>query len=89
MAVNMHLRDVPDDVHEELQRRATLAGMTLRQYTLKVLGEHCATMPLDEWTARLAKVRARMLGKGPLPQIDAAALVNEARAADARRTGTG
>ena len=86
MAVNMHLRDVPDEVHEELQRRAESAGMTLRQYTLKVLGEHCATMPLDEWTARLARVRARRLTKGDLPHVDAAALVNDAREADAHRS---
>lgn len=86
MAVNMHLRDVPDDVHEELQRRAQVAGMTLRQYTLKVLGEHCATVPLEEWTARLAQVRARRLAKGPAPAVDAAAVVNEAREADSRRS---
>lgn len=86
MAVNMHLRDVPDDVHEELQRRAQMAGMTLRQYTLKVLGEHCATMPLEEWTAMLARVRARRLAKGRAAQVDAAAAVNETRDADSPRS---
>ncbi len=28
MSVNMHLRDVPDPIHEELQRRAAEQGMT-------------------------------------------------------------
>lgn len=79
MSVNMHLREVPDDVHEELQRRAVAGGMTLRQYTLQVLSEHCATPTLDEWTARMAQRRARWLVADRAPEIDAVAAVEAGR----------
>jgi plasmid stability protein len=58
---NMHVRDVPDSVHSELQRRADAAGMTLRAYTIQVLSDHCATTPVTEWIDRIARRRAASL----------------------------
>ncbi len=82
MPVNMHLRDVPDQVHDELQRRATVQGMSLRQYTLLVLDQHCAVPALDEWTDRVARRRARWLAEGRQVSVDAAQVVRAARADD-------
>ena len=82
MTVNMHVRDVPDHVHEELLRRASLHGMTLRQYTLRVLGEHCAVAPVDEWMDRIARRRARWLAEGRNVQVDAAAAERASRYED-------
>jgi plasmid stability protein len=79
MTVNMHLRDVPDEVHEELQRRATAGGMSLRQYTLQVLAEHCAVPTLDEWAARMAQRRARWLATDRTADIDVVAAVAAGR----------
>ena len=79
MTVNMHLRDVPDEVHEELQRRAAAGGMTLRQYTLQVLAEHCAVPTLDQWSARMAQRRARWLATDRAADIDVVAAVAAGR----------
>jgi plasmid stability protein len=82
MSVNMHIRDVPDHVHEELQRRAAAAGMTLRQYTVKVLGEHVAVPTMDEWMERVARRRARWLSEDRHVEVDAAEAVRMARYQD-------
>ncbi len=79
MSINMHIRDVPDHVHEELQRRAAAAGMTLRQYTVKVLEEHVAVPTTGDWMDRIARRRARWLAEGRLVEIDAAEAVRAAR----------
>ena len=85
MSVNMHLRDVPDHVHDELQRRAASNGMTLRQYTLKVLDEHCAVPTMDEWMERIARRRARWLAVDRQVVVDAAAAVRAGRHDDDER----
>lgn len=79
MSVNMHLRDVPDSLHEELQRRAAGHGMSLRQYTLKVLDEHCARPTMDEWMERMARRRARWLAEDRAAVVDAVAAVDAGR----------
>ena len=79
MSVNMHIRDMPDHVHEELQRRAAAAGMTLRQYTVKVLDGHIAVPTMDEWMVRIARRRARWLGEGRHVEVDAADALRRAR----------
>jgi hypothetical protein len=79
MSVNMHLREVPDSVHEELQRRAVAAGMTLRQYTIKVLDEHCTVPTIDEWMARMARRRANWLASDRAATVDPVAAVRAGR----------
>lgn len=74
----MHVRDVPDDVHEELQRRAIAQGMTLRQYTIDVLSRHCALPTTDQWLDSLARRRLTRM-------IDSASAVEASRADDASR----
>ena len=78
----MHLRDVPESVHEELQRRAVARGMSLRQYTLEVLDQHCALPSTDEWLDGLARRRVSRL-------IDGAEAVRASRADDGRLAGDG
>ena len=75
----MHVRDVPDDVHAELQRRAAEAGMTLRQYTIDVLVAHCRQPSVDEWLAAVTRRRTGAL-------IDAAEAVRAARGESDDRT---
>ncbi len=82
MSVNMHIRDVPDHVHDELQRRAAAAGMTLRQYTVKMLEDHVATSTMDEWMERITRRRARWLAEGRHVEVDAAETVRGARYED-------
>jgi plasmid stability protein len=79
MSINMHIRDVPEHLHDELQRRAAAAGMTLRQYTVKVLDDHVATPTMDEWMERIARRRARWLAEGRHVEVDAVAAVRAGR----------
>ncbi len=82
----MHIRDVPDEVHEELQRRAAASGMTLRQYTVKVLNDHVAVPTMDEWMQRIARRRARWLAEDRHVEVDAAEAVRAARYDDDERS---
>lgn len=65
MTVNLHVRNVPESLHETLVQRAERKGMSLRQYTIEVLAEHCALPSLDEWLdelGRLKPIKASMSG---------------------------
>jgi len=53
---NLQIKDLPDDVHDELRRRARLAGGSMRDYVLQLLLADQATPSRDEW---LARIRAR------------------------------
>lgn len=65
MTVNLHVRDVPESIHETLTRRAAGKGMSLRRYTIEVLAEHCALPTLDDWldeVRRLEPLETRSSG---------------------------
>lgn len=77
MPTNLHIREVPDAVHSALVARAERRGMSLRQYTIQVLEDHCALPALDDWLDGLAA----------LPPVDgapAAEAVRRARDEDDR-----
>ena len=78
MAVNLHIRDVPDEVHRILTERSHQRGMSLRSYLVEMLTEHCSMPTLEQWVADL----------GRLPTTDepmaAAEAVRQARGADDR-----
>ena len=50
---NVQVRDVPDDVHEALVRRAKEAGQSLQQYLAVQLATLAATPTLEEILARI------------------------------------
>lgn len=56
MPVNLHVRDVPDPVHQTLVERAQRKGMSLRQYTIEVLTQHCRLPTLEEWLCELGSL---------------------------------
>lgn len=76
MAVHLQIRDLPDELHEILRRRASTRGLSLRQYTLQVLEEHCRLPTLDEWLDGLNRLTPAE------PSYPAAEAVREAREAD-------
>ncbi len=43
------IRDLPAGTHEELKRRAELAGMSLQAYVARLLEQSTATPSLVEW----------------------------------------
>ena len=50
---NVQIREVPDDVHAALVRRAELAGQSLQQYLAAQLAAIVATPTIDEMIARI------------------------------------
>jgi hypothetical protein len=76
MAVHLQIRDLPDEIHHTLRQRAETRGLSLRQYTLEVLREHCQEPTLDEWLDGLSRLP-------PVPfSTPAAEAVHQSREAD-------
>jgi hypothetical protein len=76
MAVHLQIRDLPDEIHQTLRQRASKRGLSLRQYALEVLRDHCQQPTLDEWLEGLNRLTPVAL---PTP---AAQFVREAREAE-------
>jgi plasmid stability protein len=47
------IRDLPDDVHEELAHRAAAGDMSMRAYLREVLTEHVTLPSMNEWLQRV------------------------------------
>lgn len=77
MPMNLHIREVPDGVHAALVARAQRRGMSLRQYTIQVLEDHCALPALDDWLDGLAALP-------PVDGVATAEAVERAREEDDR-----
>jgi len=71
---SVQIKNVPDDVRDELHRRARSAGQSLQEYLLAHLIEEANTAPLDEVLARAAGHRG-----GSAPMADVAELVRRDR----------
>ncbi|MCL4292294.1 MAG: hypothetical protein KJ056_04600 [Acidimicrobiia bacterium] len=60
---SIQIKDVPEDVHATLRRRAAAAGMSLQEYLLGRLSEDASTPTLDEV---LDRAGGRAGGRVPL-----------------------
>ena len=76
------IRDLPDEVHAELARRAAASDMSLRAYLREVLSDHVAVPSMGEWLQRVRDL-------GPVAASDASGpeLVAAARAQDDELVG--
>jgi plasmid stability protein len=70
--VDVLIRDLPDDVHAELTRRAASRDMSLRAYVREVLSDHVAVPSMDEWLRRVRDLGAVLPGPTG-PELVAAA----------------
>jgi plasmid stability protein len=59
---NVLVRDVPDEVHANLQRRADAAGQSLQQYLAAELARLASTPTMDEVLARISRRRGGRVG---------------------------
>ena len=59
---NVLVRDLPDDVHAELVRRAELAGMSLQQLLTVELTRLVAAPTMAEVLARIGRHRGGRIG---------------------------
>lgn len=53
---NLQIKGLPDELHDELRRRARLEGVTVRTYVQRLIEVDQSVPPRSEW---LARVRAR------------------------------
>jgi plasmid stability protein len=51
--MDMLIRNLPDDVHAALMRRAEARDMSLRAYVVEVLSEHVGRPTMQQWLARV------------------------------------
>lgn len=56
----LQVRNVPDDLHEELRRRARAAGMTLSEFVLRELDRMASRPSVEEVLARAAARGGRL-----------------------------
>ena len=69
---HVQVRDVPDDVHEILVRRAESAGQSLQQYLAAQLALIAATPTLDEMLDRIdQRAKGRVSSRRALRARDA------------------
>jgi len=59
---NVLVRDVPDDVHAELQRRADAAGQSLQQFLSAELTRLAATPTMTQVLERISRRRGGRIG---------------------------
>lgn len=76
MPISLHIRELPDSVHESLQARARIRGMSLRQYTMEVLADHCQAPTVGEWLAEIRRLPPAQ------PRTPAAEALSQAREAE-------
>ncbi|MCD9623849.1 FitA-like ribbon-helix-helix domain-containing protein [Rhabdothermincola salaria] len=72
---NVQVRDVPDDVHAELVRRAELAGQSLQQFLAAQLGVIAATPTTEDILDRIER-----RSKGSLSAATTIDVLDEERA---------
>jgi len=72
---NVLIRDVPEEVHRELIRRAGRQGKSLQQYLTALLTGEAATRTLDDVLDSVAR-----LGGGQVTLAEALAARDESRA---------
>lgn len=59
---NVLVRDLPDEVHASLQRRAEEAGQSLQQYLATELTRLASTPTMDDVLARISRRRGGRVG---------------------------
>lgn len=60
---NLQIKGLPDDVHDELRRRAHLEGITVRTYVERLIRADQALPPRSEWLARVRSRRPVDIGR--------------------------
>ncbi len=71
------IRDLPDEVHAELARRAAASDMSLRAYLRGVLSDHVAAPSMSDWLQHVRDLGPAH-GAGPTgPELVAAARADD------------
>lgn len=75
LMATLQVKDVPDDLHRELRRRADMDGLSIRDYLLRLIRNDQQRPPATEWLARLRRLEPLVFGAtaADLVQADRAA----------------
>lgn len=75
LMATLQVKDVPEEMHRELRRRANLDGLSIRDYLLRLIRNDQQRPPATEWLARLRRLEPLDLGASAadLVQADRAA----------------
>ena len=84
MSVHLQIRDLPDEIHEVLRQRAAARGLSLRQYALAVLREHCQQPTLEEWLDGLRWLTPVTTSISPVKALQEAREAEEVALVDVR-----
>jgi hypothetical protein len=68
---NIQLKNVPEHVHAELRRRATLRGTTIRDYVLDLIERDQARAAAEDWLDEVRKLPPLELPESPAETIRA------------------
>ncbi|MEO7803940.1 MAG: hypothetical protein ABIS18_05990 [Actinomycetota bacterium] len=60
---NLQIKNLPEDLHEELRRRARLDGVSVRAYLLRLIQDDLVSPSRSEWLAGLRSRRPVDLGR--------------------------
>lgn len=65
---NLQVKNVPDDLYHELRRRATVRGVTLRDYVLALIRRDQRFALKEEWLASLDELEPVRLDR-PISEL--------------------
>jgi len=71
------IRDLPNEVHAALTRRAAASDMSLRAYLREVLSQHVAVPSMSEWLQRVRDLGPAHDGGPTGPELVAAARTDD------------
>jgi antitoxin FitA len=67
----IQMKNVPDDLHDELRRRASRAGMTVRDYVIALIARDQSRPTLEEWLEEIASDPPVDMGESPAEAVRA------------------
>lgn len=70
--MNIQLKNVPEEVHAELRRRAAQRGVSMRDYVLALIRRDQRLPAPDEWRSRVADLEPVEVSIDPVEVIRAA-----------------
>jgi plasmid stability protein len=66
---NLQIKDLPYEIHEELRRRASQAGMSVRDYVLDLIRRDQALPSRQDWLGSLRALPAVKTSRRPAELI--------------------
>ena len=78
LVATLQVKHLPDELHEELRRRAARSGVTMSELVTRMLRRELSLPTMADWLAEVGSTPQRHT------DIDISALMDDVRADDAR-----